>query len=81
MKIGGKVTNHSNNASVKKPVNNPSQIAKYFRFERTRLEIFASIRANFFSGPCEDWFLTKTNSRWRREARRTTADYNGIEEP
>ena len=26
------------------------------------------------------WFLTKTNSRWRREARRTTADYNGIEE-
>ena len=32
------------------------------------------------SGPCEAWFLTKTNSRWRREARRTTADYNGIEE-
>ena len=31
------------------------------------------------SGPCEAWFLTKTNSRWRREARRTTADYNGIE--
>ena len=34
-----------------------------------------------FSGPCEDWFLRKTNSRWRREARRTTADYKGIEEP
>ena len=26
------------------------------------------------------WVLIKTNSRWRREARRTTADYNGIEE-
>ena len=34
MRIGGKVTNHSNNASVKKPVNDPGQIAKYFRFER-----------------------------------------------
>ena len=34
MKIGGKVTNHSNNASVKKPVNDPSQISKYFRFKR-----------------------------------------------
>ena len=34
-----------------------------------------------FSGQCEDWFLRKTNSRWRPEARRTTADYNGIEEP
>ena len=32
------------------------------------------------SGPCKAWFLTKTNSRWRREARRTTADYNGVEE-
>ena len=32
------------------------------------------------SGPCEAWFLTMTNSRGRREARRTTADYNGIEE-
>ena len=34
MKSGGAVTNHSNNASVKKPVNDPGQIAKYFRFER-----------------------------------------------
>ena len=33
MKIGGKVTNHSNNASVKTPVNYPSQIPKNFRFE------------------------------------------------
>ena len=32
------------------------------------------------SGPCEAWFLIKANSRWRREAIRTTADYNGIEE-
>ena len=31
-------------------------------------------------GPYEAWVLIKTNSRWRREARRTTADYNGIEE-
>ena len=45
-----------------------------------RLEIFASIRANFFRDRAKT-FLTKTNSRWRREARRTTADYNGIEEP
>ena len=34
MKSGGKVTNHSNNVSVKKPVNEPCQITKYFRFER-----------------------------------------------
>ena len=34
MKIGGTVTNHSNNASVKKPVNDPRQIPKYFRFKR-----------------------------------------------
>ena len=26
------------------------------------------------SGPCEAWVPIKTNSRWRREARRTTAD-------
>ena len=32
MKIGGAVTNHSNNASVKTPVNDSGQIAKYFRF-------------------------------------------------
>ena len=29
------------------------------------------------SGP---WVLIKTNSKWRREARPTMADYNGIEE-
>ena len=33
MKIGGTVTNHSNNASMKTPVNDPSQIPKNFRFE------------------------------------------------
>ena len=33
MRSGGKVTNRSNNASVKNPVNDPSQITKNFRFD------------------------------------------------
>ena len=34
MRIGGIVTNRSNNAFVKNPVNNPTQITNYFRLNR-----------------------------------------------
>ena len=34
MRIGGIVTKHSNNAFVKNPVNDPSQIPKNFRLNR-----------------------------------------------
>ena len=46
----------------------------------TTLGNFCFKSGQLCSGPCEAWVLIKTNSRWRREARRITADYNGIEE-